>query len=126
MKQRPKRKHLLNPKSARCLVFFILLIFSAQNIIAARVSAENDKTTQNIDKPNLLFIMNDQQRFDAMSCAGNLTINTPNISYATFNTEQILNALAPMKDGLFTLICSFDPPHPPMVIKEPYKAGNLK
>ncbi len=30
-------------------------------------------------RPNLLFIMTDQQRFDAMSCAGNTVIKTPNM-----------------------------------------------
>ena len=29
--------------------------------------------------PNLLFIMTDQQRFDAMSCAGNTALETPNM-----------------------------------------------
>lgn len=43
-----------------------------------------------------------------------------NLSYASFNTEQTLNALERMKDGPFTLTCSFDPPHPPLVIHEPY------
>lgn len=44
----------------------------------------------------------------------------PNISYASYNTEQTIDALERMKDGPFTLTCSFDPPHPPMVIQEPY------
>jgi arylsulfatase A-like enzyme len=44
----------------------------------------------------------------------------PDISYASYNTEQTLDALERMKDGPFTLTCSFDPPHPPMVIQEPY------
>ena len=30
-------------------------------------------------KPNLLFIMTDQQRFDALSYAGNNILNTPNM-----------------------------------------------
>lgn len=44
----------------------------------------------------------------------------PNVSYASYNTEQTLDALERLKDGPFTLTCSFDPPHPPMVIQEPY------
>jgi arylsulfatase A-like enzyme len=44
----------------------------------------------------------------------------PDISYAAYNTEQTIDALERMKDGPFTLTCSFDPPHPPMVIQEPY------
>ncbi len=32
------------------------------------------------EKPiNLLFIMTDQQRWDAMSCAGNTVLTTPNL-----------------------------------------------
>jgi len=30
-------------------------------------------------KPNLLFIMTDQQRFDTLSYAGNKILNTPNL-----------------------------------------------
>jgi membrane-anchored protein YejM (alkaline phosphatase superfamily) len=30
-------------------------------------------------KPNLLFIMTDQQRYDALSIAGNSVIRTPNL-----------------------------------------------
>jgi len=30
-------------------------------------------------KPNLLFIMTDQQRFDALSIAGNTVLKTPNL-----------------------------------------------
>lgn len=44
----------------------------------------------------------------------------PDISYSAYNTEQTLDALERMKDGPFTLTCSFDPPHPPMVVQEPY------
>ncbi len=44
----------------------------------------------------------------------------PDISYAAFNTEQTLEALNRMKNGPFTLTCSFDPPHPPMVVQDPY------
>jgi len=34
---------------------------------------------QNKQKPNVLIIMTDQQRWDAMRCAGNLEISTPNL-----------------------------------------------
>ena len=43
-----------------------------------------------------------------------------NLSYASYNTEQTLDALERLKDGAFTLTCSFDPPHPPFVVHEPY------
>ena len=33
-----------------------------------------------VTKPNLVFIMSDQQRFDTMACYGNDWINTPNLN----------------------------------------------
>ena len=35
---------------------------------------------QKFKKPNLVFIMSDQQRFDTMSCYGNDWINTPRLN----------------------------------------------
>ncbi|MGL5111802.1 MAG: sulfatase-like hydrolase/transferase, partial [Flavobacterium sp.] len=34
---------------------------------------------QTSSKPNLLFIITDQQRYDAMSIAGNTVLKTPNL-----------------------------------------------
>jgi hypothetical protein len=34
---------------------------------------------QTTQKPNLLFIITDQQRYDAMSIAGNTVLKTPNM-----------------------------------------------
>lgn len=44
----------------------------------------------------------------------------PRISYTAFTAEETLEALDRMKDKPFTLTCSFDPPHPPMVVQKPY------
>ncbi len=44
----------------------------------------------------------------------------PRISYTAFTADETLQALDRLKDGPFTLTCSFDPPHPPMVVQEPY------
>lgn len=44
----------------------------------------------------------------------------PQISYAAYTAEETINALERLKNGPFTLTCSFDPPHPPMVVQEPY------
>jgi arylsulfatase A-like enzyme len=42
--------------------------------------------------PNVLFIMTDQQRWDAMQCAGNLEIKTPNMDRIAREGVQFVNA----------------------------------
>ena len=42
--------------------------------------------------PNVLFIMTDQQRWDALGCAGNSEIKTPNIDRLAREGVQFLNA----------------------------------
>ncbi|MDX1284644.1 MAG: sulfatase-like hydrolase/transferase [Draconibacterium sp.] len=44
----------------------------------------------------------------------------PRISYAAYTAEETINAIERLKGGPFTITCSFDPPHPPMVVQEPY------
>ena len=43
-------------------------------------------------RPNVLFIMTDQQRWDALGCAGNPEIKTPNIDRLAKGGVQFLNA----------------------------------
>lgn len=43
-------------------------------------------------QPNVLFIMTDQQRWDAMQCAGNLEIKTPNMDRIAREGVQFMNA----------------------------------
>jgi len=43
-------------------------------------------------RPNVLIIMTDQQRWDAMRCAGNLEIKTPNMDRIAKEGVQFLNA----------------------------------
>lgn len=43
-------------------------------------------------QPNVLFIMTDQQRWDALGCAGNPEIKTPNIDRLAKGGVQFLNA----------------------------------
>jgi arylsulfatase A-like enzyme len=43
-------------------------------------------------QPNVLFIMTDQQRWDALGCAGNPEIKTPNIDRLAKEGVQFLNA----------------------------------
>jgi arylsulfatase A-like enzyme len=53
--------------------FKIGVIASGGFFLSGTVMAKADK------KPNLLFIMTDQQRFDALSIAGNQVLKTPNL-----------------------------------------------
>ena len=41
-------------------------------------------------------------------------------SRTAFTAKEGLAALERLKDGPFTLTISFGPPHPPMVVSEPY------
>ena len=50
---------------------------------------------QVIKKPNLLFIMTDQQRFDAMSSAGNKVLETPNMDRLAKQGARFKNAYTP-------------------------------
>ena len=43
-------------------------------------------------KPNLIFIMSDQQRFDTISCYGNDWINTPNLNKLSEESFVFKNA----------------------------------
>ena len=43
------------------------------------------------DKLNVLLLMTDQQRFDAMSCAGNTVLETPNMDRIA--REGVMNSL---------------------------------
>jgi len=50
------------------LVFFILLLFYACS------NSESE-----MDQPNIIFLMTDDQRWDNMGCYGKPEFNTPNI-----------------------------------------------
>ncbi len=47
------------------------------------------------DKPNLLFIMTDQQRYDALSIAGNTALKTPNLDRLAQQGAYFKNAYTP-------------------------------
>ena len=47
---------------------------------------------KSIKKPNLIFIMSDQQRFDTISCYGNDWINTPNLNKLSEESFVFKNA----------------------------------
>ncbi len=44
----------------------------------------------------------------------------PRVSYAAFTADETLEALDRLNGAPFTLTCSFDPPHPPTLVQEPY------
>ena len=46
-------------------------------------------------RPNLLFLMTDQQRFDAMSCAGNSALPTPNLDRLAREGARFVNEMCP-------------------------------
>lgn len=45
-----------------------------------------------MNRPNIILIITDQQRWDMMSCAGNKYLNTPNIDYLANNGLRFQNA----------------------------------
>jgi arylsulfatase A-like enzyme len=44
-----------------------------------RLRQPSDPESARLSPPNILFILTDQQRFDALSCAGNPVVHTPNL-----------------------------------------------
>src|SRR5215472_17543327 len=60
------------------------------------------------DRPNLVVMMTDDQRFDAMSCAGNTVLKTPNMDRIAnegmrFRNMFVTNSLcAPSRATLMT------------------------
>lgn len=62
----------MNPKTKENIVFVLLIVFFFIGIKAFAQQSENKR-------PNLLFIITDQQRFDALSFAGNTVLKTPNM-----------------------------------------------
>jgi len=47
------------------------------------------------DRPNILVLMTDQQRADAMGCAGNTTIRTPNLDALASSGIRFAQAVTP-------------------------------
>ena len=48
-----------------------------------------------MNKPNILVLMTDQQRFDALSCAGNPEIRTPNLDALAASGVRFSQAVTP-------------------------------
>ena len=56
-------------------VVIVFSVFAGITLLSACVSPKGETSI----KPNLLFIMTDQQRYDALSIAGNTVVETPNL-----------------------------------------------
>ncbi|HYW78656.1 MAG TPA: sulfatase-like hydrolase/transferase, partial [Thermoguttaceae bacterium] len=69
----------------------LLLGFAILSVISApdRAISAEDPTNRPV---NLLFIMTDQQRFDAMSCSGNRVLKTPNLDRLAREGVRFSNA----------------------------------
>ena len=58
---------------------FALLTVASSALVAAQSQAAACATTASHSRPNVLFILTDDQRWDALSCAGNPYVKTPHI-----------------------------------------------
>nr|WP_294897561.1 sulfatase-like hydrolase/transferase [uncultured Pedobacter sp.] len=63
--------------------------------VSCKIMGQKKKDV-NRDKPNLLFIITDQQRFDALSIAGNSVLKTPNLDRLASEGAYFKNAYTPM------------------------------
>lgn len=84
-----KRKQLLKTSFSRVCQICMLAIFSIQYVGLAQ-NVEEKK------RPNLLFIMTDQQQYKAMSLAGNTILETPNLDRLAKGGAFFKNAYTPM------------------------------
>src|SRR2546430_15919354 len=68
-------------RGRRRLFAVLRLVFAALMawILAGCQSPLEQASTAPRERPNIVFILTDDQRFDAMHCAGNGLIQTPNI-----------------------------------------------
>jgi len=85
--------HLILPaaKAAGNLHKNMKITSSAIGIISLTALIPTNNSAQK-NRPNVLFIMTDQQRWDAMQCAGNLEIKTPNMDRIAREGVQFVNA----------------------------------
>src|SRR5438067_2202789 len=73
---KPACSHFLFSKTVGLTAVFLAFLF----FFACRTSeAAVSNTTKPAGRPNFVFILTDDQRFDSMGCAGNRLIRTPNL-----------------------------------------------
>lgn len=58
--------------------------------------APSDASRRAVDRPNIIYIMTDQQCADAMSCAGNMDVSTPNMDRLADHGIRFTNAYCAM------------------------------
>ncbi len=78
-----KHLHLIEMRITNTSYTFALFVLGLSQTVYAQ---------QKTKRPNVLFIMTDQQRWDAMRCAGNLGIKTPNMDRIAREGVQFTNA----------------------------------
>ena len=57
----------------------VLLIAATTAQVSVEASSRTDKSASGKSRPNILFMLTDDQRFDDMGCMGNKIIQTPNL-----------------------------------------------
>ena len=72
-------------------IVVVFPVFTGMALLSACVSSKSEPTI----KPNLLFIMTDQQRYDALSIAGNTVLETPNLDRLAKQGAYFKNAYTP-------------------------------
>ena len=93
---------IVNRNIKGIVVLFSLCIWNSIPALCFSPSGETEKP------PNLLIIMTDQQRFDALSYAGNTILNTPNLDRIAQEGVWFKNAhtpcavCAPARASIFT------------------------
>ena len=68
------------PSIGRILIAFFVLVASSFVMSANTANAETAKANATQPRrPNIIFVLTDDQRFDALGCMGNSIVRTPNI-----------------------------------------------
>jgi N-acetylglucosamine-6-sulfatase len=86
----------LNRRSFLSSVGFILSASPLLRYFGRQMKISNTlpqlRMKQNVKQRNIIFILSDDHRFDAMGCAGHPFVNTPNMDYLAENGVHVKNA----------------------------------
>ena len=80
---------IVNSINKAIIKTFLLFIWISVHAMSFGAGGETEK------RPNLLIIMTDQQRFDALSFAGNTVLETPNLDRLGKEGAWFRNAYTP-------------------------------